>query len=126
MAPSSYGAGYGFVPDDSLRSFDATTGTMLASAPLPFYVGAMTGDSDGKYLFLVGYGDCGPRLAIHDARTLALLGNVSVPDSLPWLNGSTCYFPGFLAQIISDRSLGKVWIVGLGDPAPSWEFDILP
>lgn len=114
------------VPDDSLRNVDATTGAQLASGLLLGAVATMTADPDGRFLYLALWADCGPSVAVYDARTLVLVGELPAPGPFPGITGSGCFNVSWEGQIVADRTQGKLWVVWNGEPAPYFEFDLLP
>ncbi len=116
-------AGRGVRPADSLRSLDATTGAQLVAVALPGSVATLTADPAGRVLFVSLWTTSAPRLVIHDAVTLAPVGDLPVPGPPPTGNPIN---NGWEGQIVADRTHGKVWLIWNGDPAPYFEFDILP
>lgn len=86
----------------------------------------MTADPDGRFLYLGLWAECGPSLAVYDARTLELVGELPAPGPFPGITGSGCYNVSWEGQIVADRTQGKVWVVWNGEPAPYFEFDLLP
>lgn len=113
--------------DDSLRSFDASTGAALLATGVPGGNGVlgMTTSSDGSRLYLMQLrgGRCAPRLLVVETATLALAGAAAVPEPVA---GLVCGAVGFHAPLVVDEAAGKLWMTWPGDPFPVFEFDLLP
>lgn len=118
-----FASGY-YPPRDSLRRIDATSGTVLASAPLP---GAgpwnLEVDPAGRYVYLHLNADCRPRIAVYDAGTLALVGDLRVPLSI---DPAQCDNSTWEGMLVVDTAPARLYVVWNGEPFPVFEFTVLP
>lgn len=118
-----FAAGY-YPPGDSLRRIDATTGTILASAPLP---GAgpwnLEVDPAGRYVYLHLNADCRPRIAVYDAATMTLVGDLRVPLAV---DPGRCDNSTWEGMLVLDTAPDRLYVVWNGEPFPVFEFTVLP
>lgn len=119
-------AGY-YPPRDSLRRIDATTGAILASAALPdsAFITNLEVDPAGRWVFLmVEYSGCIPGVAVYDLATLSQVGDLRGPPTAR--PEGSCFSSGWEGMLVYDTGPSRLYLVWNGEPAPVFEFSVLP
>ena len=109
---------------DVLIAVNAETGTLLNQLTLPtgLETGSLVYVPGSPGVILIGVRDDGVQgLLVVDQETFAIIGRPSVPDAEACLDQSCALF---LSTLAADNL--TAWLVSHGEPAPMWEFDILP
>ena len=107
-----------------LLTVDATSGTTLNETALPGNAGAMglALNRSETQIFVGAMVDTLPAVLVYDATSFNLLGTLQATAADHCTCSSSLVIPMIL---MADDGAGKLYVVGVGAPAPVWSFDIL-
>ncbi len=113
-------------PGGKILKVNAATGAILASGGPPVAV-SMAGlvlSADESRIFVGAMTDSIPEVLVFDASNLNLVGHLAATPATACSSCGANHL--FQAGLALDEVTGTLFVVSQGEPAPIWEFDLLP